>query len=111
MNNNLELVALSEKNIEHSNELIQTALKSLNELTALHLNFSKKIVDKNCNSFKELISFDSSNDLADFVNKISEKIIEINLSNYHDMFRNFEQSKKVAAKMFESILKTDTLSS
>ena len=91
-------------NIDNLNKLIQTALTRMDELTMLHLNLSKRIVDNNYDSIKSLISLDTSGDLLALLNKVSEKIIEINLNNCRDIFETFAQTRKTANKMFELIV-------
>ena len=96
-------------NVNHSCEMMEMFLTSIEEITQLQLELSKKIVENNAAVIKKSISINESRDILEFMGKIAEHSIENNCNNLREMFEIMHKYQNLGVRMLANAAETSVL--
>ena len=83
-------------------DFAQTSLESLEKLTQLQLNNSKKILDETSKAIKEVSALDNPKDMFDKINHLATQAVESNIDNCRNIYEVVSDAQSKFSKMIES---------
>jgi phasin family protein len=107
MNNvKAQLSKSSEESIEATREVLKTSLASIEKLTKLNLDASKKFLAETTKALKEISGIKNPKDLFEKVNQLATHTVENNISNCRDVYDIISDTHSRIRKMVESHLQS-----
>ena len=92
----------SDESIETTHEVLKTSLESIERLTKLNLNASKKFLEETTQALKEMASITNPKDLFEKVNQLATHTVENNMSSCRDVYDIITETQTKIGKMLES---------
>ncbi|MCE2706135.1 MAG: phasin family protein [Proteobacteria bacterium] len=90
------------KTVDAAYDFLQTSLESIEKLTKIQLNSSKKILDETSQTMKEISCANNPKDLFEKMNKVASNTAEHNASNCRDAYEVLATTQAQLGKMFET---------
>ncbi|MFN7093774.1 MAG: phasin family protein, partial [Burkholderiales bacterium] len=87
--------------IDTAREFMQTSLESIEKMTRLNLDASKRILDETSQALKEMSSVNNPKDLLNRVNQLASSSVESNMCNCRDLYEILTEAQSKISKMFE----------
>jgi phasin family protein len=100
--NNEQFAEATAKNLECANDFIKTSLESIEKLTALQLNASKKLLTETSEAIKEITRTNNPKDLFEKVNQLATSSVESNLYNCRSIYEIITEAQANAGKYVEN---------
>ena len=85
---------------------LETSLESIEKLTKLQLETSRKILDETSKSIKDMTCINNPKDLFDKVNQLATNTIESNICSCRDAYEVLSTTQSQIGKMFETYFQT-----
>lgn len=82
--------------------LLQTSLNSIEKLTKIQLDASKKVLDDASQTIKDITQTSSSKSIFDKVNQLTTSTVENNVNNCRDAYEVFSEAQAQLGKVFET---------
>jgi phasin family protein len=92
----------SDESIETTHELLKTSLESIERLTKLNLNASRKFLEETTHALKEMTTVTNPKDLFEKVNQLAKHTVENNMSSCRDVYDVITETQTKIGKMLES---------
>ncbi|MCC2625752.1 MAG: hypothetical protein K0R14_1625 [Burkholderiales bacterium] len=106
MNTNTQFAQASEESMTTAREVLKTSLASMEKLTKINLDASKKFLEETTHALKEMSSITNPNELLKKVNQLATNTVENNISNCRNVFDIITETQNKISKMFESGMHT-----
>jgi phasin family protein len=87
--------------IDTAREFMQTSLESIEKMTRLNLDASRRILDETSQALKEMSSVNNPKDLLNRVNQLASSSVESNMCNCRDLYEILTEAQSKISKMFE----------
>lgn len=100
--NNEQFTSTANKNIDNINEFLKFSLKSLEKLTSLQLNASKKLLSETTDTVKGIAQTNNPKDLFEKVNQLATNSVESNMVNCREVFDIMAEVQAEAGKYIEN---------
>ncbi|MFN8770270.1 MAG: phasin family protein [Neisseriaceae bacterium] len=104
--NNEQLTDATNNTIDAANDFFQTSLQSIEKLTKIQLEASKKALEDASKTIKDLASATNSKDLFDKVNELATNTVENNICNCKDAYEILAETQSKLGKVFETYFYT-----
>ncbi len=88
--------------VDTAYNFLQTSLESIEKLTKIQLESSRKILDETSQSIKDMAGVSNSKDLFDKVNQLATTTVEHNICNCRDAYDVLSNAQSQISKMFET---------
>lgn len=99
---NEQFAQTTTKNVDTAHEFIQASLDSIEKLTKLQLNASKKFLDETSEAIKAITQTNNPKDLFEKVNQLASSSVENNISNCRDVYEIMTEVQSKIGKMVET---------
>lgn len=106
VNNNSRLNKTSEESITTTREVLKASLASIEKLTKVNLEASKKFLEQTAQALKEMTRITNPKELFDKVNKLASHTVESNMTNCRDVYNILSETQARISKMLESHVQT-----
>lgn len=94
------------QSIDNARNFMQASLESIEKITRLNLDASRKLLEETSDAIKEISTINNPKDLFDRVNKLATHSVENNLCNCRDLYEIVTETQTKIGKMLESQLQT-----
>jgi len=88
--------------VDTAYNFLQTSLESIEKLTKIQLESSRKILDDTSKSIKDMATVGNSKELFDKVNQLATNTVEQNICNCRDAYDVLSNAQSQISKMFET---------
>ena len=92
----------TDESIETTREVLKTSLASIERLTKINLDASKKFLQETTKALKEISSIKNPKDLLEKVNQLATHTVESNMSSCRDVYDVINETQTKIRKMLES---------
>lgn len=96
----------SDESIETTREVLKTSLASIEKLTKINLDASKKFLQETSKALKEMSNIKNPKDLFEKVNQLATHTVESNMSSCRDIYGVITDTQTKIKKMLESHIQT-----
>lgn len=100
--NNEQFTQATSKNIDYANEFFKTSIESIEKLTALQLNASKKFLNETTDAIKDITQTNNPKDLFEKVNQLATSSVENNISNCRNVYEIMTEVQAKIGKYVEN---------
>lgn len=97
-----QLRKASDESIEITREVLKTSLASIEKLTQINLDASKKFLQETTNALKEISEIKNPKNLFEKVSQLATNTAQNNISNYRNIYDVMTEMQKEIQKMLES---------
>ncbi|MBY0379347.1 MAG: TIGR01841 family phasin [Burkholderiales bacterium] len=104
--NNEQFTEATNNTVNVACGFFQTSLDSIEKLTKIQLESSKKILDDASQTIKDISVATNPKELFDKVNKLATNTIESNICNYRNAYEIFANSQSKLGQLFETYFQT-----
>jgi|SRR6185437_297069 len=101
-NTNAGFTQASDESIETTREVLKTSLASIEKLTKVNLEASKKFLEETTHALKEMTGITNPKELFEKVNKLAKNTVENNMSSCRNVCGIITETQSKISKMFES---------
>ena len=100
--NNEQFTQATTKNIDYANEFLKTSIDSIEKLTALQLNASKKILSETTEAIKGITQTNNPKDLFEKINQLATSSVESNICNCRSVYDIMTEVQAKIGKYIEN---------
>lgn len=101
-NTNAGFTQASDESIETTREVLKTSLASIEKLTKINLEASKKFLEETTHTLQEMTGITNPKELFEKVNKLAKNTVENNMSSCRNVCGIITETQSKISKMFES---------
>ncbi len=102
MNTNTQFAQASEESMATAREVLKTSIASMEKLTKINLDASKKFLEETTHALKEMSGITNPKDLLNKVNQLATHTVETNIVNCRNVCEIITETQNKMSKMFES---------
>ena len=104
--NNEQFTEATHNTVNVACGVFQTSLESIEKLTKIQLESSKKILDEASQTIKDISYATNPKDLFDKVNQLATNTVESNICNCRDAYEIFADTQSKLGQLFETYFQT-----
>ncbi len=101
-NTNTGFTQASDESIETTREVLKASLASIEKLTKINLDASKKFLEETTHTLREMTGITNPKELFEKVNKLATNTVENNMSSCRNVCGIITETQNKISKMFES---------